>query len=466
MGVHFELIHTEEGPTQYKCKHCDLQTEGPKGRGDMLRHHNPKDPNRCPNRDWEAEAEVTEIEASERLDTAGMTDREIVAMYGLIGLEQLLRGRLTEYLESAPKVSKKVVKWIVKQWDADEAVRKDPNMLYSILTESGVEARVAWRITNAINSLLQSFQPLVQAPTAPFRGIQTQSTPPFNPWQQPTQYGYVPPGLPSTAGYPPTYAPPGFVSQDQVARMRSDWMKEAKLEKMEDKIGDVSKELTEEMKNLKKELVSKLDAAATPEGQYEEVKEFIDAEGNLCDPKVAKSIRLRKIPIASKETTEITELRRQMSDLSAQFQNKEISGIKEEVAKLREDRGKKPEESDAIKTLKETLDAQKTLIEGLKTTIEDKDKKVLVDKISDLDKKIVSLASRDTSEWHTDEMRAISGGIHDLTTLVERVMDKGRPIDRIERLILGPGAAPVAASPEARNEVVEELRKQNLTVPR
>jgi len=169
MGKHYNFVTGPEGE-QYECNHCGFKTDS---KGAMLRHHNPKSSDHCPKREWEKEqeeAETTVSEGQEKLDITGMSPREIVLQHGLPGLEELMKDRLMGYIKSAPGVSKKTHAWILKQWEADETIRRDPNLLYTVLTECGVQDRIAWRITNAINALLNEYAPLLQARGPMFPG--------------------------------------------------------------------------------------------------------------------------------------------------------------------------------------------------------------------------------------------------------------------------------------------------------
>jgi hypothetical protein len=50
-------------------------------------------------------------------------------------------------------------------------------------------------------------------------------------------------------------------------------------------------------------------------GQYEEVREYIDDDGKICDPKEAVSVRVRRVPTAPKESTEVKEFREEIKGL-------------------------------------------------------------------------------------------------------------------------------------------------------
>lgn len=459
MGEHYKKVETETEGSQYHCQHCPFQTAS---LGEMVRHHNPRDPNRCANRDWETEEKEKEKAASERLDMDGMEPREIVALHGIEGLEQLMRDRLAEYLQSAPKISKKVSEWVLKQWDSDETIRRDPNLLYSALTESGVETKIAYRITHAISSLHQEYQHLLKAPPhfpISQRGIPLQGPsgypgfPSFYPYGQPRygQPGYGQPG--------PGYGAPGVYSQEQVNRMREDW-------KNDNRLSNLERTVQNGLRNLEDKIGQK---AAPPSGPHEEIKEFVDAEGNLCDPEKAVSVRLRTIPIAQ-GSSEVRELSAKVDGLSKDFRDnvilKEMKSIKEEVKQLREKRGT-PEESAEVKGLKESLANMKNTITDLKTTIADKDRQTFLDKISGLEDRIEGLSRRGTGQWQSDEMRAISSGISDVKDILKDYLTGGkRPMDRLENLLLGGAPPTTPVSPEAREQIYDELRRQGFTVPR
>lgn len=198
----------------------------------------------------------------------------------------------------------------------------------------------------------------------------------------------------------------------------------------------------------------------TPQGSYEEVREFIDAKGNLCDPEKAVSVRVRRVPVGT-GSTEIKELREEMRKLERTVRDRELSQLREEIKGLKE----KPRESEEVKTLRGELNESRKAIEDLKSTIETKDRQALLDKVGGLEKRLSDLAATGTGEWKSDEIRLIKGGISDIKDLLQTYLTGERPLDRAERILVGqPGVPPPSeAGPETQPRL-EELRKQGLVV--
>jgi len=232
----------------------------------------------------------------------------------------------------------------------------------------------------------------------------------------------------------------------------------SKVEDAEEKRRAEEHEL--KMKRLEAEILKITRETEGPKiGLHEEVREFIDEKGNVCDPEKAISVRIKRTPIAT-ESTEIKELREEVKTLQATVKDKEISQLREEIKELKE----KPE-SEEIKALKMDLNESRKSIEDLKGTIEAKDKQALLDKIGDLDSRLKDLTGTGTGEWKSDEIRLIKGSITDIKDLLQTYLSGERPLDRAERILTGevkPKPSPEMAGEAERGGVIQELRKHGL----
>ncbi len=67
-----------------------------------------------------------------------------------------------------------------------------------------------------------------------------------------------------------------------------------------------------------------------PEGPYEEVDEYIDKNGNIAPPDKAYSVRTIKKPImsASRESSDVRELKEKVENLTQQLENQRFEGLK------------------------------------------------------------------------------------------------------------------------------------------
>ncbi|TRZ51728.1 MAG: hypothetical protein D4S01_04245 [Dehalococcoidia bacterium] len=193
----------------------------------------------------------------------------------------------------------------------------------------------------------------------------------------------------------------------------------------------------------------------TPQGPFEEVKEFIDEKGNFCDPEKAVSVRIKTIPMETKALT-LEDVRKVMREGKEELTPEKVREIIRDA---------KPGESEEIKTLKNEISESRKSIEALKGTIETKEKQTLLDKIGGLEKRVSDIATTGTGEWKSDEIRLIKGGITDIKDLVKTYLEGERPLARAERILTGPaGAAPPSemAGEAERGGVIKELRKHGL----
>jgi len=217
------------------------------------------------------------------------------------------------------------------------------------------------------------------------------------------------------------------------------------------------------MKRLEAEILKitrETEGSRSPAGPHEEVREFLDADGNLCDPEKAVSVRIKRIPIETSKGLTAEEVRSIMREEKEELTPDKVR----EIIRTESGRG----ESEEVKTLKTELGEQRKTIEGLKGTIESKDKQVLLDKVEDLEERIKDISSMGAGDFKSDEMRLIKGGISDIKDLLQTYLKGERPLDRAERLLTGgPQTAGTKPSSEMAGEaerggVIQELRKHGL----
>jgi len=373
----------------------------------------------------------------------GPEARQLVAQFGRDGLNQVKKERLKEVLELAPGVGKKVVPWILRKWDLNARLRDDPQEFYRVLhDECGLKPNIAFSIVRDVWTAEEEFADLLYQ-----RGEQ--------PIFFRSGYGYGQPmfwpGQPQQAFTPQTFRPPGMMyTREDIERLRSDWAKEERLRKLEEQIANLYKDLPKMIR----------EAVPQPEGlQYEEVREPIDAEGNICHPDEAVSVRVRRIPITSRESVEVKELRGELKSLRETIQKRDIDQLRSEI---REIKHRKPEESEEVKALRMQLNESRKAIEDLKGTIEAKDRQALADKLSSLENRLNTLATVG-GEWKTDEMKVLASSIHELADII-----KGRrPIDAAKEILAPPSVTftrppPEMADESTRGRVIEELSKHGL----
>jgi len=193
-------------------------------------------------------------------------------------------------------------------------------------------------------------------------------------------------------------------------------------------------------------------------GLYEETREFIDAEGNLCAPEKAVSVRIKRTPIETKGGLTAEEVRRIVREGKEEITPEKIR----DIFRSESSRG----ESEEVKVLKAELGESRKSIEDLRGTIEAKDRQALLDKVSGLERTVSDLASAGIGEWKSDEIRLIKSGISDIKDIVKTYLSGERPLDRAERIITGGpqgGRPPSEMAGEAeRGGVIDELRKHGL----
>lgn len=279
--------------------------------------------------------------------------------------------------------------------------------------------------------------------------------------QQPPGFGgpWGPQPQPPSLGPQPGYGPVGYTERD-ILRLRQDWDKEKKLESLERSVTDLVRDLPNTIKN----------AMPQVEGQYEEVTEYIDKNGNLCsDPEKAFSLRSIRRPITSapRESADVRELKEKVDSLTKSLQDKTFGDLEKSVKALADkvdSMGKRSEESPEIRDLKSQLDQTRTSLSEMKETMVSKDREQLLKTIESLDQRISHLTTT-SGEWKTDEAKLIASELGEIGGIAREIAKKDR-LGLIREVIIpesNPPPTAVAAGEEARGDVIDELRKHGLT---
>lgn len=456
MGKYYSILTTPQGK-RYECNLCDFKTDS---KGAMLQHHNPKSPKKCSGRDWAAEAEAKKEKKRKTrggVDTSEMAPREVVSMYGMAGLEELMRDRLLDYLEDAPGVSNKTKDWVMKQWDGDANIRRDSNRLYAVLTDSGVKSKIAYRVTGAVDTLYRDLAPLVggQQPPFPTQRMQEGQRGPYWPQQQgatqkggpfpPRQMGYRQmPGGPQQKTY----------TREDIERVREEAGREHRLQDVEQRQQRMSEMIDGLGARFERSINDLKNTLSQPKGKFVEENIPIDAQGNPTHPKKAVTIKKVKRPVEEEKESLLDSL----SDLKEagliMTPEKVRDVVKEAVP---QQPGKTPE----IERVEEQL-------ESVEKELQDQRFERVEDRLEASNKEVKqlreALASQPKGEYTGDQYRLLDTGLREVASRepLKVVVDFGREMMGM------PGGMPPEGktSPEARGKIIEQLRKKGYTVPR
>lgn len=362
-------------------------------------------------------------------------------------------------LENHPDVPKKVIGEIMSWAEMSPGGLHPTNLAWLLSSMKGVTGPTANVVSQKYAMALAKAQQegaLGNIPLALGIGYglgQTPQNPQFGMWQQRgTGFGPIGSEQPPASGY--------YTKEDmerEMNRNRSEWLKEEKLRKLEEEISSLRKDLPKMLKEAQPEV----------SGQYEEVTEYIDAKGNICDPTKAASIRVRKIPVkVDVQGLTMEDVRAIMREEREVLTPDKVKGLFREM--IREEIPRKGgEESPDVKALREQLNNQMKSFEDLKGQLAAQDRKVLEDKIADLRDRLDVVASTGTGEWKSDETRLIRSALNDLTGVVKVYMSGERPLDKVERVLFESGGKRKTLSSEMAGEterggVIKGLREQGL----
>lgn len=457
MGEFYDIIIPEnpEEPKTFKCKLCDFTTTS---QGEMLGHHNPKKPDRCPNRDWTKKEEKTisstAVQKPSKIDSS-LSDREIVAQHGWEGLQFLGRRIVEKYIQNAPGLGEKTSEWILNLWDADENIRRDPNSLHRALLDAGAKPNIAYRIGSAINSLYREYYPLVETnqQLATFGDFGHGRVPGFllnqNNWQ-----GFRQGFNPYSGGSGATH-PPGYVSRDELQRMldERDRRHQQELEKRETehKMESIEKKVEDIRNDLPRIVRESMPASQ----DIEEIEMPVDENGKPTTPDKAVSVVTRRRPSGS-STTDPLEIIDKLAKLGVFGSKSNITA--DEVRKIVSE----SKESPAVAKLEEQLKEMNKRYDDLKDKMSEDQKKRMAEQIQGLENKIDGLKSSLASSGVNSPEGVLATGLQEL--------GKRKPMGEVRDIVrdlFTPGAisekpAAEKASATARNPIIENLRHNGL----
>jgi len=228
-------------------------------------------------------------------------------------LNQVKRRRLESILNIAPGVGSRVVPFIMHKWDSNSQVRDNPQELFNFLhQEAGLKPNSANSIVRDVFSVEEEYSDLLARSGIPsffYRATPAQQYPPQYYGYNPAQYPWTGIG-PQAPSAPATWPPSGFQGYPQYQYQpqqspfvtREDFIKWTRESEETRKYENLRKEVTglaDSVSKVKGEILSAL-GERTPEGQFEEVREYIDKEGKICDPDKATSLRIRRVPVVQR----------------------------------------------------------------------------------------------------------------------------------------------------------------------
>ena len=256
---------------------------------------------------------------------------------------QFISDRLAKQVFGISEAYKKIV---VNALQDDPSALRDRNLLHGFIKNLAPRAYDPHLSTSVIKPLYIRFPGLPQAVTKYLAGLQQPSPsilcqqPAWNP--QTSSWVY-PPTTPTMVydqyGRPTTQPMPQPPIKQRMTitvdgqKVETDYEgylahQRWKREQAEEKRNQQEHELR--MKRLEAEILKitgETGGFRTPQGSYEEVREFIDAEGNLCDPEKAVSVRIKRMPIQTKEGLTSEEVRKIMREESEQLTPEKVREI-------------------------------------------------------------------------------------------------------------------------------------------
>jgi hypothetical protein len=394
----------------------------------------------------EFESEITEGEPPPP-SAVKMSPREYVALFGEEGLKKLKRQRLVEFLNIAPGVGKRMVAWVLKQFDLDEAAQKDPNSLMSLLVSAGIKDNVAYRVVNALISLEDEFSDVLRRQVQPygFYPSRRQETtgypifpsvqPPtsqFGPFprfsQQPPQYPQYPP---YSYEYPPSYGYQTPRVEDIVKRVAEELRKETQQQQVQAQSQTYT--VTEPLRD--------------PEGKL-----VYDKDGNPVYRKVTYPIS--QLGVVSQEDPELRVLRkmREFKELIKPEKTEfSVEKIAEIIEKKLEDKEEKITKEDVLKASQEAAAQVLAAKEQ-----EDREEK----RFERLERAIRESASAKTIEgYQQDQYRLIGQGLQTLATREPKTVKI--IVEGVKDILYGPpGAATKEVEAGARESILGKISEK------
>ena len=369
---------------------------------------------------------------------------------------------LRRILEGHPDVPAKA-KDEIMSWAELRGILDPAYVSYLLSSMKGVSTQtaniVAQKYALALQKAQQEGRVQVPFPIYPPTRIAPPAQFPMMPSFYPAagQPSFYPPTYPPTykqaAPRQPGWTPPSYYTPQEVEKLRDDWAKGSRLEKLETSVTKLREDLPKLIQ----------DASPRPEPrEYEEVMEFVGKDGKPCLAEKAVSQRIKRIPITTEKLTPEEVRRIIREEKEALTPEKVRSIIREEGEK-----GKPPsiEEHPTFKSLKEGLEKTEERYNELKETMEAKDKQRIEGTIEELRGELKALRSRPAGQYREDTFRLLDSTLGRLADILE-----GRkPAETLKEVLLPSGVTsekpPSERASEAdRGGLIGEWRKQGLLV--
>ena len=259
-----------------------------------------------------------------------------------------------------------------------------------------------------------------------------------------------------------------FMTREEYDKRERERRAETEMSNIRSRVDKLDKDFANALSGLEERISEKIEAGKEPSTQYETIIEYFDAEGNLCSEEKAVSERVRKVPIATRGSTEVSQLREEIRGLHKTIQDKEVASLKDDIKELKGMIGKKPEKPEEIpelRDLKTRLDQSENRYNELKDKIESEDRERLQSELKELRTQLGSLRLT-SGEYKTDEGKNIGIALDKIGTALDKFAEKDR-LGTAKEILAPAGVTstmpPAQRAGEAeRGGVLGELRTKGL----
>ena len=308
---------------------------------------------------------------------------------------------------------------------------------------------------------------------------QTQLPPPA--FGQPQQMTNIQPQTVSQVGFVPPFVSPMYMSMQPVQPAVQQpppvppEVHEIKnrMSILEDKLKnalDEMRKITDEVRQARQQ------QPTVDEGDYEEVVEYVDKDGNVVPPDKAYTMRIRRIPRKRDFVSELLKLK----EMGLIISPLDLQRIKEQLtpSQPQEDPEKKML-LDKIEELKKERDENlkrieelKSMIESMKEESQKKEREALLRELDSLrqynqrleakiEKLEESVRSMPTPEFKSDAYKLVGTALNKAVELV----DKRKPLETVVSVLSSPSSKQkVEAGEEERGSILKELAREGLVV--
>jgi hypothetical protein len=398
----------------------------------------------------EFESEITEGEPPPP-SAVKMSPREYVALFGEEGLKKLKRQRLVEFLNIAPGVGKRMVAWVLKQFDLDEAAQKDPNSLMSLLVSAGIKDNVAYRVVNALISLEDEFSDVLRRQIQPYgfypsRRQETTGYPIFPSVQPPTsqfgpfpRFSQQPPQYPQYPPYSYDYGygyPPPVRSEDVARRVIEELRREQQAQAQ-----------VQQAQQPQQQIVTITEPLRDAEGRL-----IYDRDGNPVYRKITGPVS--QLGLVSQEDPEIRLLKK-MKEYKELIKPEKTEFSVEKIAEIIE---KKLESKEEKITKEDVLKASQQAAAQVLAAKEQEDREEK--RFERLERAIRESASAKTIEgYQQDQYRLIGQGLQTLATREPKTVKI--IVEGVKDILYGPpGAATKEVEAGARESILGKISEK------